>query len=230
MKRKLIIVIYVILILIALKFTYNQVINSILIDKYNKNDYKENYAKALLLINFPQKYIASYNYGNILYKCEKYEEAIVEYRNSLNGIVPKDKECSIRINYALAICKTVEVDENDGESIKSAIKTYESAIDILTEKGCANKNNDNGHSQKAEQLKKDIQKEIERLKRLKNLNKEEEKDSKDEEIQNNNKQEVETIESKMQDIKENAIQKQRELENKYKNYNNFDYNRTKRNW
>ena len=124
----------------------------------------------------------------------------------------------------------MEVDENDGESIKSAIKTYESAIDILTEKGCANKNNDNGHSQKAEQLKKDIQKEIERLKRLKNLNKEEEKDSKDEEIQNNNKQEVETIESKMQDIKENAIQKQRELENKYKNYNNFDYNRTKRNW
>ena len=50
MKRKLIIVIYVILILIALKFTYNQVINSILIDKYNKNDYKENYAKALLFL------------------------------------------------------------------------------------------------------------------------------------------------------------------------------------
>lgn len=230
MKRKLIIVINVILILIALKFVYNIVINNILITKYNDNEYNEDYGKALTFINFLQRYVANYNYGNILYKNAKYEEAIEEYKKALNEIVPKEKECSIRINYALAICKTVQVDEEDSESIKNAINTYESAIDILTENGCANKNDDNGHSKKAEQLKKDIQKEIERLKNLKKLNKDDEENDEDEEKEDNNEQEVETIENKIQDIKENAIQDQRELESQYKNYGNFDYNKTERNW
>ena len=38
MKRKVIIVIYVILILMAIKFMYNNVVDSVLINKYNNVD------------------------------------------------------------------------------------------------------------------------------------------------------------------------------------------------
>ena len=229
MKRKVIIAIYIILILIAVKLIYNQLLNTILINGYNNNKYNEDYAKALIYANFPQQYIAKYNYGNILYKKGEYEEAIEKYESALNRSIPKEKECNIRINYSLAICKTVQVDESDSKSIKNAIQTYEKAIDILTEKGCANKDDDNGHNKKAEQLKKDIQKEIERLKRLENSSNNNEKENKEDEKEVSEK-ETETIESKIQDIKENALQDQREVESKYKNYGNFNYNPVEKNW
>ena len=81
-------------------------------------------------MNLPQKYIANYNYGNVLYNKGEYEEAIKEYEEALNSIIPENKECKIRINYALAICKTIQVDEKDSNSIKNAIETNEKAIDI----------------------------------------------------------------------------------------------------
>lgn len=229
MKRKVIIVLYIILILIAIKLIYNQLLNTMLINDYNNNKYNEDYAKALTYANFPQQYISNYNYGNVLYKQGEYEEAIKKYEEALNGIIPKEKECNIRINYVLAICKTVQVDESDSKSIKNAIQTYEKAIEVLTEKGCANKDNDNGHNKKAEQLKKDIQKEIERLKRLENSSSDSE-EKKEEDKKEVNEKETETIESKIQDIKENALQDQREVESRYKNYGNFDYNRVEKNW
>ena len=179
-------------------------------------------------MNFPQQYVANYNYGNVLYKNGEYEEAIKKYEETLNGIIPEDKECNIRINYALAICKTVQVDESDSQSKKNSIQTYEKAIEVLTEKGCANKDNDTGHSEKAEQLKKDIQKEIDRLKRLENSSSDSEEEK--EEQKEVNEKETETIERKIQDIKENAIQDQREVENKYKNYGNFNYTMVEKNW
>ena len=139
MKRKVLIVIYIILILVTLKLLYNVIIDSILINNYNKGKYSNSQAKALTFFNFPERYIANYNYGNILYQNGEYEKAIEEYKKSLKGFIPKNKECNIRINYALAICKTVSVNEKDQSSINNAIQKYESAIEILTQKGCANK-------------------------------------------------------------------------------------------
>ncbi len=228
MKRKILIAIYIILILLTLKLIYNNVANSILINNYNRGEYSESQAKSLTYLNFTQSYIANYNYGNILYKNGEYEKAIEEYKKSLDGIVPKKKECNIRINYALAICKTVHVDENDQDSIEEAIKKYESTIDILTENGCANKEDNNGHCENAEKLKNDIQKEIDRLKDLREVQEDysEEEEKKDE---NKTEEETEEIKNKIQNIKEDAIQKQREKENIYKNFNK-NYDATEKNW
>lgn len=226
MKRKILTVIYVILIVIMLKLIYNTIANNILISKYNNGEYSEDNAKALTHFNFIESYIANYNYGNILYQKGEYDEAVKKYKQALEGIIPEKQECKIRINCALAICKTVSLDENDQNSIKEAIETYENAIEILTQEGCASKNNNMGHSQKAEQLRKDIQNEINRLKKLKQ-NDSDEDDEEQEDSNNNEKNE--TIEEKIQNIKENAIKDQREVEDKYKNYNK-EYNKKDKNW
>ena len=165
MKKKIIVTFYIVMICVTIKLLSNIFLNNRLIEKYNNGDYSESTARSLTFLNIFQRYIAHYNYGNILYKNGKYEEANIEYENALKESIPKYQECSIRINYALSICKTVQLDESNQESIEKAIEIYESAIDVLIQDGCANKNDDNGHSEDAEQLKKDIQKEIERLKK-----------------------------------------------------------------
>ncbi len=229
MKRKVLIVIYIILILITLKMLYSVLINSILINNYNKGKYSDSQAKMLTFLNFPESYIANYNYGNILYQNGEYEKAIEEYKKALKGFIPKNKECNIRINYALAICKTVSVNEKEETSINNAIEKYESAIEILTQNGCANKNDNNGHSQEAETLKQDIQREIDRLKKLQKTNSNESYNNK-EEKEDKTKENIDNVEEKIQNIKENATQEQRKAENEYKNFGKFDYNREQKNW
>ena len=188
---------------------------------------------------FQNGYIANYNYGNVLYQNGKYEEAIEQYKKALEQSIPEERECSVRINYALAICKTVQVDESNRDSILAAIEKYESAIDVLTEKGCAHKEDDKGHSKTAEQLKKDIQEEIDRLKRL--LDNQDNSSNNDDNNNNDNnqnqdqnngsgQQEQDPIEEKMREIKENAAQDQRETEQRYDNMNNFSFNKPDRNW
>lgn len=227
MKRKILFIIYIIIICITLKLIYNLTINSMFINKYNNGEYSESIIKKLTHFNFLQKYIANYNYGNVLFQNGEYENAIEEYKKALNGIVPKKKECNIRINYALAICKTVQLDESDQESITATIKKYESAIEVLTEKGCANKNNSNGHSEKAEQLKKDILKEIERLK---NLQTDEGKKSEEEKKDKNEKKDKsKEIEQKIQEIKAESTKEQRETDSKTRIYRR-DFQRVEKNW
>ena len=228
-KRKVVILIYIIVILVTLKMLTNLAINSNLILKYNNGEYLEKQAQKLKISNIFESYIAYYNYGNILYQNGKFDEAIEEYKKALKKHIPKMKECNIRINYALAICKTVQVDENSQESIKKAIKQYEEAIDILTEDNCAHKDDNNGHSEKAEKLKQDIQKEIDRLKKLL---KEENNEKEDEEDNNKPNEEDESekqVEEQIQQIKEEAIKDQREMETTFDNYNK-EYVINEKNW
>lgn len=229
MKRKILIVIYIILILITLKLLYNIISNSILISKYENGEYTASQAKALTYFNFPQSYVANYNYGNFLYQNGEYESAIEEYKKALNGGAPEEKKCNIRINYALAICQTIELNEEDQVSIQNTINVYESAIDVLTEEGCANRNDNNGHNQKAQQLKNDIQDEIDRLKKLLNNTEDDSENNTDKNDEEKNN-ETENIETKIQNIKEEATKEQRKTESQYKNYNYYDYNPGSKNW
>ncbi len=232
MKKSIFIIVYVLTILILIKLLFNTITNTILINKYKDGDYSEQTAYALTMLNFPEGYVADYNLGNILYKKGDYNGAIEQYKKALDRNVPKRKECSIRINYALSICNMVHVDENNNESIENAIKEYEKAIDILTKQDCAN-DEGNGHSKNAQQLKEDIEKEIERLKELLNNNKENPNDDQNDDPNNDdNKDDKKNkeIEDKIKDIKSDAIKQQREKEESGKNLGKKYNNHSNKNW
>lgn len=229
MKKKVLIVVYIIVILITTKILYHMLATAILLFKYNNGIYDEKQAKSLTYWNVLENYVSYYNYGNVLFKNGQYDYAIEEYKKALKGYVPKAKECNIRINYALAICNTVELNENDKKSIEDAIQQYESAIEVLTENGCANKNDNKGHSKEAEQLKSDIQKEIERLKKLQQ-GKNNDNNKNEDEKENRTQESAETIEEKMQEIKEDAVKDQREKESSYTEYKKGFNDGNKRNW
>ena len=209
MKKRILIILYILLIVLLIRTITYLSINSILIKKYENGEYSEKHINILDLLFFSKGYVTNYNYGNILYKNGDYEGAIKKYKKALKSYVPSRKECNIRINYALAICNTVQLDESNQTSIKNAIKKYEGAIDVLTEQGCANKNDNHGHNSNAEKLKEDIQKEIDRLKRLLNNENKNQEEEKEEETEEDNK----TTEEKIQEIKEAAIIEQRKKEN-----------------
>lgn len=221
MKRKILIAVYVILVIIMLDLIVINVVNNFIINKYKNGEYLQSQARFLTNITFQKSYISNYNYGNILYKKGEYEQAIIEYKKALKTVTSFEKECKIRINYALAMCQNVQVDTSNKGSISKAIETYENAIEKLTEKECSNHNRD------AKKLKEDIESEIERLKKLqKDIgNKSEQKNTKE----NIQEKEENNIEEKIQAIKEEAIKGQREIENTYKNLNK-DYNDRGKNW
>ena len=231
MKKKIAIIVLVIFILVTIKLFFSFILNGLFILKYNNGIYSDLELGLVGIINFPQSYVVNYNKGSVLYKNGKYEEAVEKYKEALNGFIFKEDECKIRINYALSICKTVSVDEKNQDSIKKAIEKYESAVQILTERGCANKDDNNGHNKDAQQLKNDIQKEIDRLNKLLD-NKDSKEDNKDDNKNDKEKdleQKLQDIEDKIQEIKENALQDQKEVETKYQD-RVFTYNKVERNW
>ena len=217
MKTKTLIIADIVFSFIMLSLLFVNIKNTFIINKYKEGKYLESDAKMLTNITLQKSYISNYNYGNILYQNGKYEKAMSEYKKALKTVSSSEKECKIRINCALAICKTVQVDESNQESINNAINTYQEAIDVLVEKNC------DKHNEDARKLKEDIEKEIERLKKLQR-----DTDNKNNENQEENKNE-ESAEEKIKDIKENATKEQNETENIYKNFNK-EYNGRGKNW
>lgn len=117
----------------------------------------------------PEGYIPWYNLGNAAMSRGDYEEAETDYSRALEYGPENGRECPIRINYALAILKEVS-DEDfqaalDGDAQKKAdvVRHLRSARGVLTEQGCADVSDDQGHSAKAEQLKKEIDEYLKQL-------------------------------------------------------------------
>lgn len=108
----------------------------------------------LIVIKLPSTFfvITHYNHGNDLYQKGDYDGAIKSYTKALKWNPPENKECSIRINLVLAML--AKIDEND--DVQNIIKELKEAREVLCENGCANENDNLGHSDKAEQLKSDI--------------------------------------------------------------------------
>lgn len=214
-KRKAIIIVVTV---IFIKLLITIIMNRILISNYSNNNYSESIAKILENTYMIEKYKSHYNYGNILYQKGQYDDAIKEYQKALKKRVPKYKECDIRVNYALAICNTVNIDEEDQDSIKEGIQKYLFAVEVLIEDGCAGKGENSGHDAEATTLKQDILKEIARL-----LVKTSNSKTKDEP---NNKKEQNNVnkskEEKINELKNNSLKEQRKTESVYNNLGKFN--------
>ena len=113
MKRVLIII-YIILLVIVIKLVATFISNEIFISKYNNGRYNSDDVKSLFFLNVSEPYIAHYNYGNILYQNDDFDGAIDAYTKALEFSPPEDKEESIRINLELAKRKK-EMEEKDNE-------------------------------------------------------------------------------------------------------------------
>ena len=96
--RKIITFVYVFILIVFLKFVITFITNEMFISKYNKGIYEKNLVKSLFVLNFSERYIAYYNYGNLLYQIGYYEDAINEYKKALEFEIPKERVCDVRIN------------------------------------------------------------------------------------------------------------------------------------
>ena len=169
----------------------------------------------ILLLSLPYKIL--YNIGNKLYEDQNYTKAIKVYNVALKFFPYKYDECSIRINLALATLKPID-DYTDIYSNKDKILIIlNNAEDILCEKGCAHKEDSNGHSREAEKLKEDIEK------MKKKLSEEEENENQQEEQENNNSKQNETKEEKLKEIQSQGIQERKEKLDSYIQMQNYEY-------
>lgn len=237
MKKKIFFIVYVLVALVMVYFLSSITINEILRFKYKNSKYSNEIAYALTFFGFPEQYVSFYNCGNILYMNGDYYGSMDQYKKALATKVPENRECCIRINYALSICKLVNVDESNEGSVKEAIKKYNEALDVLTPDKCANSEG-TGHSKEAQELYDDIKKEIERLEQLQNVDKskeseqDEQEDSQEkDEPDEANEKESKKLEEKIKDIKEDAQKEQKKSEDLWKSYYEKKYNSYKsKNW
>ncbi len=157
-------VISVFLAIVALFFGIRYIINGVFLLNYNHGRYSYRTEEFLQKVNIPEGYLPFYNAGNAYYMLEDYDQAIVSYKEALESHPTEKKECDIRVNLALAMLHKVDFDNIKTEKQKAnAVRTLQSARNVLTEKGCADPYGTNGHDPEAEQLKQDIDKMLEEL-------------------------------------------------------------------
>ena len=154
MKKRIIVCVYVLMFIVCFMLAFKYIYNQHLISEYKDNDYSSD-VDPLLFCNWVQPYLAHYNMGNIHYQNKEYQAAIEEYKTALEENPSEEQECSVRINLALAIIATMGADYDSEDKIQGSIEKLKEARDVLTEEGCATDNGD-GHSETAEQLKKEI--------------------------------------------------------------------------
>lgn len=233
MRKKVLLTVLCIVVVILLKLICDYILNTIQVNSYKEEKYNTDLAQLVATLKFNKSHAANYNYGNVLYQKGDYEGAIEQYKNALDTIVPSGEECDIRVNYALAICKTVKLekeDEKDEAKVKEAIKKYESAIDVLVAVECAHRNDNNGHDKDAQQLKNDIQKEIDRLKNQSGQEGQEgQEGGQEENPPEENRTNENEITNKIEQLLEEGMNTQME-QNAQHHVRNFMVNRVEINW
>lgn len=118
----------------------------------------------LVLFLHKAKYTKPYNGGNERYEQSEFEAAEEKYSIALSNNPDKDKDCDVRVNYALAIVKQVDPKKVDESNYKETIERLEAAKKILLDNGCAHDEDENGHDKDAQTLKDEIDDLIEQLK------------------------------------------------------------------
>lgn len=198
--QKVIQIMIIICFVILLKLAMTFIANLNLIDKYKRNIYETSGGNVLYFLNYPESYIAYYNNGNLNYKNGEYEKSITLYREALKLDHPlDDRDCSIKINLALAMLHTFDLEDLTISKVNEILKKLDEADEVLLEAGCA-KTLSEGHSKDAITIRKEID---DLRKQLKNLEPQSEK------ISQNNQEKKPRSENDQK--KEEAI---KELQNK----------------
>ncbi len=144
---------------------YRLLVNHDFVIRYRQGEIEVAGEEKLLEFNFPESYVPYYNLGNAAYKNGDYNSAISYYNEALGMHPGEGKDCMIRINLALALCRTINFYNLDSqEKIDTALFILYKARDVLTENGCASPEGSDGHNADAQQLKEDIDRMIEMLK------------------------------------------------------------------
>ena len=158
-------IVCVLLLICGLFLVVRFVMNEIFLRRYDRKVYSTKYEEPLLVMNFPDSYLPYYNLGNVAYQNGDYDEAIANYKKALEiGAPHEDKECNIRVNLALSMLMKIDwANMTTQKDVERAIRQLKAARNVLTEEGCANPDDPNGHNEDAEKLKKDIDDMLEQL-------------------------------------------------------------------
>lgn len=209
----LLVPLFIILIRLVLSF----MINDIIIHNFNHNKYNSTLIKCLYILNINEPYIAYYNHGNILFKKHDYNGAIKKYEESLKKHPSRKRVCDIRINLSLAKIKNITTNEPN-----EIYNLLEEAKKNLYKNGCANEDNDNGFSNEAEALEKEIQ----------NIQEEIGNNQKPQTGNTNNNQPDQEIDSNLEErirqIQEQAASSRQSDLRDYENMSNYSYYSGKR--
>lgn len=224
MKKKILIGIYIIMLLFCCKLAFNYIYNGIVTYNYHQYNYSVN-VKPLLVFNWSEPYIAYYNQGNIYYRNSRFEDAITSYEEALELRPPKERECSIRINLALAMLYTMDEDYAAPKHVDTSLEILKGAREVLLAEGCATENGD-GHNETAEQLKEEIEAMIEQLEQQPETDSQENEETKEEEKQEEVEEEdsfEEDVKKKLQEQQSKANQERKESIDYYEDIDR-DYN------
>ena len=148
---------------------FRSLVNRVFLVNYENGNYSAFPEELLLPMRWGENYVVPANMGNTAYQNGDYGQAVMYYRDALNGNPPEEgKECAIRVNLALAMLHMYPFDTmnpQDAQQIDEALRVLISARAVLTEHGCACEASgaEDGHSEQAETLKRDIDEMIGKL-------------------------------------------------------------------
>ncbi len=101
---------------------YRLLVNHDFVIRYRQGEIEVAGEEKLLEFNFPESYVPYYNLGNAAYKNGDYNSAISYYNEALGMHPGEGKDCMIRINLALALCRTINFYNLDSqEKIDTAL-------------------------------------------------------------------------------------------------------------
>jgi Tetratricopeptide repeat. len=215
-------IICVLLFAIALFFGIRYILNELFRSRYKDKVYSDKYEESLLKVNIPESYLPYYNLGNVEYQNGEYDKAIADYKNALE-LAPShrhEKECDIRVNLALAMLAKIDwANMKTQKDAQRAIRQLKAARNVLTEEGCANPDDDQGHNEEAEQLKADIDKMLEEMQQDSNSGdsdndeqQEGQQDQEEDQDQQQDSQREKDIQDALDEQKKNSMKERQETQ------------------